>query len=83
MLRAFFFFSHWELSAYSTERLTGPWNSLMPAALKWTSPGKTKRDRRMGTCRTVEEERKLAGKTRIELSWPAQDRAGWRRFVGA
>ena len=27
MLRAFFFFSHWELSAYSTERLTGPWLS--------------------------------------------------------
>ena len=58
-------------------------NSLMPSALKWTSPGKTKRDRRMGTCRTVEEEKKLAGKTRIELSWPDQDRAGWRRFVGA
>ena len=33
--------------------------------------------------RTVEEEMKMAGKTCIELGWLVQDRAGWRRFVGA
>ena len=31
----------------------------------------------------MEEKMKLAGKTWNELSWFAQDRAGWRRFVGA
>ena len=31
----------------------------------------------------MEEERKLTGKTWHELSLPAQDRTGWRRFIDA
>ena len=31
----------------------------------------------------MEEELKLAGKAEHELNWLAQDRADWKRFVGA
>ena len=54
------------------------------AALRWAPPGKRKRGRPLGTWRrTVEEEMRAAGKTWNELSWLAQDRDAWRRFVGA
>ncbi|KAK7500540.1 hypothetical protein BaRGS_00008115, partial [Batillaria attramentaria] len=51
---------------------------------RWAPPGRRKRGRPMGTWRrTAEEEMKTAGKTGNELSWLAQDRDVWRRFVGA
>ena len=54
------------------------------AALRWAPPGKRKRGRALGTWRrTMEEEMKVMGKTWNELSWLAQDRDVWRRFVGA
>ena len=57
---------------------------LPHAALKWTPPGKRKRGRPLGTWRrTMDNEMREAGKTWNELSWLAQDRDGWRRFVGA
>ena len=53
-------------------------------ALRWAPPGKRKRGRPLGTWRrTVEEEMRKAGKTWSELGWLAQDRDGWRKFVGA
>ena len=58
-------------------------NSHPDAALKWTPPEKRRRGRRLGTRRrTIEEDMKMAGKTKIERGWFTQDRAGWRRFVG-
>ena len=54
------------------------------AALRWAPPGKRKRGRPLGMWRrTNEEEMKAAGKTWNEVSWLAQDRDGWRKFVGA
>ena len=54
------------------------------AALRWTPPGKRKRGRPLGTWRrTIEEEMKAAGKTWNEVSWLAQDRDGWKKFVSA
>jgi len=59
-------------------------NRLPHTALRWAPPGKRKRGRPLGTWRrTVEEEMREAGKTWNELSWFAQDRKGWRDFVGA
>ena len=44
-------------------------NSLLPAALTWTPPGKRKRGRpRRNWSRTVEEKMRMAGKTWIKLS---------------
>ena len=43
-----------------------------------------KRGRPLGTWRrTIEEEMKAAGKTWNEVSWLAQDRDGWKKFVSA
>ena len=54
------------------------------AALTWTPQGKRTKGRPQGTWRrTVDEERTKAGKTWNELRWLAQDRVGWRAFVGA
>ena len=53
-------------------------------ALTWTPQGKRNRGRPQGTWRrSIEEEREKAGKTWNELKWLAQDRDGWRNFVGA
>ena len=52
-------------------------------ALTWTPQGKRKRGRPHGTWRrSVDAEREEAGKTWNELKWLAQDRDGWRSFVG-
>ena len=54
------------------------------AALRWAPPGKRKSGRPLVTWRrTIEQEKKAAGKTWNEVSWLAQDRDGWRKFVGA
>lgn len=53
-------------------------------ALKWNPGGKRNRGRPRETWRrTVERERAEAGKTWNELTWLAQDRSGWRKFVDA
>ena len=53
-------------------------------ALNWAPPGKRNRGRPLGTWRrTVEEEMREEGKTWNELRWLAQDRAGWKKLVGA
>ena len=53
-------------------------------ALTWNPQGQRHRGRPQGTWRrTIEEERKEAGKTWNELQWLAQDRNLWRNFVGA
>ena len=53
-------------------------------ALTWNPQGQRHRGRPQGTWRrTIDEERKAAGKTWNELRWLAQDRDGWRTFVGA
>ena len=52
-------------------------------ALTWNPQGKRRRGRPKGTWRrTVDSEREEAGKTWNELKWLAQDRVGWRKFVG-
>ena len=52
--------------------------------LRWTPPGKRSRGRPTGTWRrTVEQEMNESGKTWIELTWLAQDRGAWRKFVDA
>ena len=61
-----------------------PRSRLPHTTLRWAPPGKRKRDRPLGTWRrTVEEEMREVGKTWNELGWLAQDRDGWRKFVGA
>ena len=53
-------------------------------ALTWNPQGKRRTGRPQGTWRrTMEDERKKAGKTWNELRWLAQDRDEWRKFVGA
>ena len=53
-------------------------------ALRWAPPGKRKRGRPLGTWRrTIQEEMNEMGKTWNELTWLAQDRDAWRKFVGA
>ena len=53
-------------------------------ALRWHPPGNRKRGRPLGTWRrTVEAEMNEMGKTWHELKWMAQDREGWKRYVGA
>ena len=53
-------------------------------ALTWNPQGQRNRGHPQGTWRrTIDEERKTAGKTWNELRWLAQDRDQWRTFVGA
>ena len=53
-------------------------------ALTWNPQGQRHRGRPQGTWRrTIDDERKEAGKTWNELRWLAQDRTQWRNFVGA
>ena len=57
---------------------------LPHTVLRWAPPGKRKRGRPLGTWRrTVEGEMRESGKTWNEIGWLAQDRDGWRKFVGA
>jgi hypothetical protein len=52
--------------------------------LRCAPTGRRKRGGPLGTWRrTVEDEMASAGKSWNETSWLAQDRDGWRRFVGA
>ena len=57
---------------------------LPHVALRWRPPGRRRRGRPLGTWRrTVENELKVTGNTWTEIERIAQDRDGWRRFVGA